>query len=91
MSDPLTTAVRNLATTMAQNDAAEALGLHVDEQYQAQVDRSLDDLIPFVDLFTETLGAVEYARERLAQMFAAEPDKSAALLAAALVRLAGAR
>ncbi len=89
MTDPLTTAVRNLATTLAQNEAAQHLCLHVDEQYQAAIDDGLNHLISAAAQMADTIGP-EYARERLSLEFAAQPEKTAALLAAALVRLAGA-
>lgn len=90
MTDPLTTAVRNLATTIAQNDAIQALGLQIDENYMNIVDGVLDDLLPLVAQWVDDLGP-EGARESLARQFVHDADRSAGLLAAALVRLAGAR
>lgn len=90
MTDPLTTAVRNLATTLAQADAVEQLGLQVDERYMSIVDDALNGIVQIAAAQVGDLGP-EYTREWLARQFVNEPDRSAGLLAAAVVRLAGAR
>lgn len=90
MSDPMTTAAHNLATTLAQNDAAQQLGLNVDENYMALVDDALDGVIAIAAAQVQDLGP-EATREWLGWQFVRDADRSAGLLAAAVVRLAGAR
>lgn len=90
MTDPFTTAVNSLATTIAQHDAAQQLGLRVDDRYQEAVADALTGLVEIAANLADTLGP-EYARERLAREFVIEPDRTAGLLAAALIRLADVR
>lgn len=78
-------AVRRLARTLAASLTVDT-GFRADPVYLAAIDDGLDQLIPVAQEMTADVGA-DMARGLLMQMFEVEPEKTAALFSAALVRL----
>lgn len=95
MSEPIDSAAWNnaaqkLVETLVSGEVCRLLGLNVAEERQAAVDAALADLIFVAGELTDMIGA-QYAREALTRVFLERAEKTPAVLAAALIRLAGRR